>query len=1835
MKRLYPVALLVFLLLFSCGRADKTITSLTGDTASGFIQSHTTGLVSTEGQIIVTLAEPPETRPERGSRFQLEPPVRGRENWIDERTIAFTPDRPLRPGSQYQVRFRLGELFSVPDDLKEVSFGFNTIHQDMEVRVDDILLADDGDYVVRGSVLTADAAASEDVKRTIRTEVDGRVVQANWPESSSRRQFDFELIGISRSGVDAMLRLRWDGSAIGTNATGIREIPIPAEGTFSLLDTRVIHDENPHIELTFSDILDQRQQLRGLIRLGDDDRLNTIIQGNRIRIFFPQSDDESQTLHIDRGIRSMAGRNLDRSVETRLRIKRIEPGVRLSGRSVILPASENMLIPFEAIGLGAVDVQIHRIYESGIPQFLQVNTLSGDNELRRVGKSVAGKTIPLATLGTFNPDRWTSYALDLSALMEAEPGAMYRVTFGFRPHHRAIACPGETLPANFAELDASYWMKEPVEEQQWWNNIEHFWWPDNYIWRDRNNPCSDSYYVRNRWSSRNLLGSDLGIIAKAADTGDMEVFVTDLQTTRSRQNVDITVYNYQLREMAQARTNRDGHAKIHLPGDDDAFLLIASDGNSKGYVRLESGQALSLSTFDVSGASMQEGLKGYLYGERGVWRPGDSLFVSLIIQDETGRLPANHPVLFELRNPLGQLADRRNVPGGKNGFYTFTASTDTEAPTGIWNVTAHAGGAQFSRNLRVETIRPNRLDIKLDLDKETLLYSDRYLSGIIHSNWLHGAPASNLKTDISLTLESVATRFTSYTNYVFDDITRSWSSSTETIFEGQLDSNGKTTFRYTLPEITESPGRLAGRLSTRVFEGSGNYSTHRSRFDIYPYRYYVGLQLPEPDAATGGLDRNSEHELQIITIDDDGSPVSRRGVEVTIYEMGWRWWWQQPGDGSGVYFSTRNLEPLTRMSIDTDTNGEGRATFRLGDTFGRILVRVEDPASGHASSDLAYVGYSWRDDDGTTEGPARLAIRTDHESYSTGEKAAVVFPSAAGNRALISLESGSRILRSFWVDTEQGETRVPVEITSEMSPNIYAHVMMLQPHGQMNNDLPIRLYGVVPVMVEDPDTRLNPVLKLPDETKPNSTFTVNVSEENRKAMTYTLAVVDEGLLSLTNFRTPDPHAHFYAREALGVKTWDMFDHVAGPFTGSLSRILSIGGDRDAGEVSREPEVTRFKPVVRFLGPFHLENGREASHEIEIPNYIGSVRVMLVAGNQNAYGNASGNVPVRQSLMALAALPRMLGPGEQVNLPVTVFTGINTSGRTEISTRTTPNISIADTDRLTLQLGENDQQLAIFDLNVANRTGRAEITTTATLGEHEASDTIELEIRNPNPPVTRIHQQLIQPGESWTAEPGLPGIEGTNRVTLEISAIAPLDLERRLRNLIHYPHGCLEQIVSGAFPQLYLSAFHELSNEQQSEIEEHISETIRAIRAFQTPSGSLAYWPGRSDVNEWSNVYAWHFLVEAGRTGYSVPQPLIAGVERSLRAKTLSWRPGSHPNDALLQAYRLYVLALNGTAELGAMNRLREHRDMPAAARWRLAAAYQLAGQSEAAISVSINTPKTVDIYRERGYTFGSQLRDQAMILEALSLMDRRTEAVDLAARISARLSSRDWLSTQETAFSLIAMARYLEDFTVSEHLQAVFSYGNQSGTITSVLPVSTLSLDPDAHAGLKVENNGDGVIYARLLVSGTPLQGDTEPASNALGMDVRYLNMDGEEINPARLIQGTDIVIESRVTHPGTDDRYTEMALTQIMPSGWEIHNTRMDEITFSEAASVPQYQDIRDDRVLTYFSLNPGETKVFRTVVNASFAGRFYLPSVSAYAMYDERVFAHTGGAWVEVVQE
>jgi len=1846
-RSILPLAVIsVLLIALSCRRSAPA--NQLPEAAKPYLAGYTTGLLSKAGPVRVRFSQPAVAREQVGAEaesglLRLSPSNGGTLVWEDEQTLRFDPDPYLKADAPYTATLALGKLFdNLPREARAVSFGFHTKKQQVELDLRGLYPAQAQSLQqqqLRGSLYTADVASGEDMERLLEVRQDGENLPVRWQHSADQLRHDFTVSGIRRRAEASALEVELNGKAIGSDIRQERHLEVPAQGDFRVMRARSGQRPEPYIALQFSDPLQVNQDLDGLVTIEEyAGGLRYLIDGNEI--FLYPTDKLSGRLRIraNPGIRNIEGRRMASASQWDVALQTANPEVRLVGNGVIMPQSKGLLFPFEAIGLDGVLVEVFKIYNNNILQFLQTNNLDGSDDLYRVGRLVLQEDIDLRLL---NPEadaaNWSRYALDLSSLFQQDSEAIYQVRLGFLPKHATFACPD-----GYTEGDMPYEPRQtPQGEME--SFMESWYGLSGYYrgyWDDRDDPCKPAYYNRQRFVQRNVIASNLGLIAKGNDRHDFTVAVTDLLSTESVSGAALTFYDFQNQPVGRAKTGSDGLARASLARA--PHTAVAEYRGQKGYLRLTDGNALSLSRFDVDGVRPQQGMKGYFYAERGVWRPGDSIFLHFVLKEAGEPLPEAYPVTLELYDPKGQLYWSKTEAGHSGHIYPFHLATTASAPTGLWRAEAKVGAARFRKNLRIETIKPNRLAIEMNLDGEEIdlvVPPDVYLK----ASWLHGAPASGLKAVVDAKVGSVKTTFEPWPDYTFDDPTRSSPTASVTLFEGLLNQKGEATFSADLLQKRAPPGKMGVRFRTRVFESGGDFSTDAFSATLSPFRAYTGLKLPQNNYGQKRMDAGSAASLEIVAVNQAGRPLANRNLKAELYRVNWQWWWEQDRTRNlstgGNYYENRQENTLS-----TDASGKAQWTVRVDD-WGRYLVRICDTQSGHCTGDFLYVGYPYGAEDVDQSEAAMLAFAAEKPQYQVGEQVTLRLPASERSRALISLETGSELLETFWVDLDAGENSFRFTSTQDMVPNVYAHVSLLQPHGQVLNDRPMRMYGVIPVAVEDPATVLEPTLDLPAELKPRETFTVEVSEENGKAMSYTLAVVDEGLLGLTRFNTPDPHGAFYAKEALGLRTWDVYDQVLGAYGGQLDRVLSVGGD---GMVEARPDpgqVNRFEPVVMHLGPFRLERGEQARHQLSMPNYVGAVRTMVVASSgDGAYGAADETVPVRQPLMVLATLPRVLGPGETFRLPVNVFAMDDKVREVEVRLRETSGlVRLAGGATQRLQFQQTGSQLAYFDLEVSERVGTARFVVEARGAGKQATQEVRLEIRNPNPIATRIKPAILQAGESWSASVEAIGMPGTNEGVLEVSNIPPLNLGQRLDYLLRYPYGCLEQTLSAGFPQLYVDRLMELDAKEKERQQNNVQATISHIPRFLTGAGGLGYWPGASQPDHWATNYALHFLLEAGARGYSVPTGLKNSLLDFQKKTARMWNLqdseygfGNRRAQALTQAYRLYTLALARTPDLAGMNRLRQQNELAPPARWRLAAAYALSGRKEAAEAIVQNLSMETEAYQTHGYTYGSSLRDRAMILETLLLLDgREDEAAATARFISDRLGRSGWYSTQTTAYCLLAMGKLVGSAGADRNLAYTYQLGKAAPVNAGAeFPVQQTDLDMEALDGqlLRLTNRGNAPLFVRLISRGQPVTGSETAAANGLAIAVEYLDQRGKKVDPTRLEQGTDFVAKVTVKHPGSRPfPYEELALHQIFPSGWEILNTRMYGMNrYSSAPS--DYRDIRDDRVYTFFNLRENEQKTFFVELNAAYQGRFYLPGLSCEAMYDQSVNALAPGRWVEV---
>ena len=1786
------IASLAILGISSCKKqTDKD--SSTEEIAE-YVEAYSAGVIKVTSSIQVIFNE--NAAPEwNGKRIlKISPALKGHETWDSTaRKLEFVPEPgQLKAGNYYICTVRQSRL--IPG-AKDIVFSFKVAERYAEMEVTEVRIsADDPETaIVSGKVTLSEPVENGIVVPSLFK------TSTTWKTNTTVDRYDdwtfeFEMSGLRRSKAgSAAVKVYFDAPAIGFGKRVEVSPVIPGRSEFKVIQANLIDAAEPYISIQFSEPLNDAQSLDGLVYLDELETLRLEREGPQVKLFFYDSSAPTMTLRVDRRIKSNENTPLGTEYKKTFRSVGIPPAVQLLISDGILPDGNNLKLPFKAVNLCAVDVDVIKIFRSNVLSFYQDNQLDGTCELRRYGRLIYKTTVRLDQDPSKNLHQWQNFSIDLKNLFKQEKGAIYRIKLSYKEEY-------SLFDKNEAPNVLPKAMITAEDEDTW--DSGYGWY---YSWSG------------DRFPEVNLVASNIGIIVKSADESKLWITTTDLVSSKPLGGVKVTAYNYQLQPIGQTTSDESGFAEVQLSGK--AYIIEAEKGFAVTHMKMRDHEKL-LSRFDVGGKKISKGLKGYVYGERGVWRPGDTLHLTLIIEDKLHKLPESHPATMEFYTPEGQLFGSKTLRNGKDGFYAFEMATNPDSPTGSWNAVFTIGGAQFQKKVPIETIKPNRLKINLSTDRETLTSGgDANIS--ISSHWLTGPVASDLNGTVDIVLHKATLPFPEFRGYTFSNPLRQYTSENLAQIKFQLDTTGCASLSQEMPVAKDAPGMLKADLICKIAEPGGNSSIVANTVRFSTYSHYVGIELEDKDYET-----DKDLIFKVISVDAEGKPSAGRDLEYKIYRMGWSWWWECSAEKLDRYVNGKDAMLETSGIVTSGSSYTGIPFKVQYPDYGRFLILVKDTESGHTTGGTFFVDWPlWRGHSSKSDPEAlsMLSFTTDKKSYEVGETATVYLPVSQGGHALVSFENASGVMSRTWVATSgSGETAWKFKITEKMAPNFYIHISLLQPHKQTLNDLPIRMYGVQNITVSNPASHLTPVITCSDVVRPQTPFTVKVKEEKGKPMTYTLAIVDEGLLDLTNFRTPNPWPAMNEREALGVRSWDMYDDVIGAYAGKFTHVLSLGGDMAIRGTKKE---NRFRPVVKFLGPFTI-NGGTASHKIDLPMYVGSVRVMVVAGHAGAYGNAEKSVIVRSPLMLLSTLPRRLALDESVSLPVNVFAMESGVKDVQVKVSVTGPVKLNGTGAQQIRFAQPRDSLVVFSLKTdAIKSGHATVTVTAEGGGYKAHETLHIDVVNPNPPKSESYSRMLSADEqadfSWKGR----NPEDGESAILEISSFPAIDFTGAYEFSRSYSHLCTEQLSSRAFFFLYARQF--LSDKDKANSEEILPGILSELALRQKSDGGFVYWPGGSYANSWATSMAGQVLMEAKRQGFKVQQRAIDTWANYQKQTVRNYKHSEHYNlGDLDQAYRLYTLALAKQADLGAMNRLKETSGISLQARWRLAAAYAVAGKTEAVRQltedslISISAPAN-----GLGDTWWSELRDKAMILDALVETGHLGKAMEMASDIAKEFSPQ-CTTTQELSWVSCAMSALAK--AVGTSVANVSIYQSEGALESIQGGRSVIRKELDFKTGeVHVLNQSNSAIYTHLTVrQRADVNEEVTPSSKGVKVSVEWQTLDGKPIAVAKLKQGTEfrgIITVNELTGATSSE---SMAITFTAPSGWEIWNDRL----FGGNEDDCEYRDIRDNEIRWYFTLRSGSSRQFAARLQASYEGQFHLPEILCEDMYNPDYKSNTANGMV-----
>ena len=897
-KLIFKVSLI---LLFLAGCKQKSETQAEQfenlNKYQAFITEVSHGIISAQSDVRVVLNTPVESwvngEELDADLLRVSPKTKGKVVSLDQRTLAFIPENGFKQDTKYQFSVALSQIVQdLPKELKKMTFGVKTLKQQFNIYTDAIQSYSKNRQYINGQLRTSDILGLETAKQLLSVSHNGKSVNVKFDEAVKKgTQFQFKIDSIQRFEEDSELEVIWNGRKFDIESSGKNSIKISGKNNFTVLDASIESGESQVVLINFSDPIKKGQNFKGLVTLEGTTKPKYAVDGNTLKLYPSSELKASAKLEVLQGVESEDGYKLKNNFEQNIAFERLKPEVRLLSNGTILPSSNNLKINFEAVNLKAVDVSVFKIFENNVLQFLQSNKINGSSNLRSVARPIARKKIVLENSLSESKGKWLAHAIDLSALISPEMGAMYRVEFNYRPAYSTYKCDA----TNFNTEEVSEDNFDEEEEDSSWDGIENYYNEYgyyNYNWNERENPCDRSYYYDKK-IGMNVLASDIGVTVKRGVNKSYFIAVNDILSTKPIPGAKVTFYNFQQQSVGTIHTDAQGTAIFD--SKKVAFFAVVEDKGQKNYVKLNDGNALSVSKFNVSGTRLQKGIKGFIFGERGVWRPGDNIFLSFMLNDNANKLPTNHPVKLELMDPYNKVVHREVSKNGLNNFFHFNIKTDENAPTGNWLAKVSVGGASFTKSLKIETIKPNRLKIKTEFDGE-VLNGSKPIKGAMEVKWLHGAIAKNLKADITAKFNPARTTFENFPGYTFDDPTRRFSSEDQVVFDRKIDGKGKASFSLNPQLNSKAPGMLKAAFITKVYENGGDFSTDVFTKSYSPYSTYIGLNTPKGDKTRGMLLTDVKHQFEVVSVDENGNAKATKNLKVSVFKVSWRWWWDTSVD---------------------------------------------------------------------------------------------------------------------------------------------------------------------------------------------------------------------------------------------------------------------------------------------------------------------------------------------------------------------------------------------------------------------------------------------------------------------------------------------------------------------------------------------------------------------------------------------------------------------------------------------------------------------------------------------------------------------------------------------------------------------------------------------------------------------------------------------------------------------------------------------------------------------------------------------------------------------------
>lgn len=1327
---------------------------------------------------------------------------------------------------------------------------------------------------------------------------------------------------------------------------------------------------------------------------------------------------------------------------------------------------------------------------------------------------------------------------------------------------------------------------------------------------------------------RFVLITDLGIVAKRG-TSDIVVFVASFSTLASVQGATVRVISDQNQELARGTTDASGLFTATLSPEvaekQQSYMITVEKGNDFSFLLFDSFQT-DTTGMDVDGRVISKtGYTAFLYGERDIYRPGETLNGVAMVRDAALNTPASMPLTLRQTDPQGRKLGETVLKTDGHGMASFTLPLPNYLVTGPYVLELLAGGDQIGEyRFQIEDFVPDRISVAVE-PGQTEALPGRKLAFAVKSRYLFGAPASNLPVEARVRLTKAPFAPAGFEQYAFGDPERSFEDTEFFQADEILADDGTRLFEADVPEGSRPPAALTAIVTARVREGGGRGVTAMTKIPVHAYPSYPGIKRLERD----GREAGKPLALEYVNVSAAGQEAKSGELKARFFKDDWQTVLRREQGGSYKYETVRDSRLLDAKTIAAGTS-RGTMTF-TPPTVGSYRVVLSDAATGAASQVEFFCGgfgYSpW-----ALENPARIELVPEKKEYASGETATFQVRAPFAGRMLVTVENDA-VRQVFVMDMPGNTGQFSVPVKPEYMPNAYVTATLVRKAPDLTSGSVARAFGAAPLYVDRAEGHLEVLAQAPAEMRPGTPLVIDVT--TRAGAALTVAAVDEGILQLIAQKTPDPYGEFYAKRALWVNSYDIFAMLL-PEVPPLHGKSLAGGSDSMEDLSKflRSESPASKLAAFWSGVVVADGQGKARVSFDVPEFRGAVRVMVVAADGKRFGSAEAGTRVKSPLSLSPSFPRSLSLEETVDIPVAVRNDTPKPGDFAVTLAVSGAAACAAPDK-TVVLAPGEEKTLFFSVATGQKEGMVSFTATVSGNGEKASTDQELFARSYLPARSGIQSGGVESASTKLSDTASGYVPGTARRDIFIGRQPLMRFAANLRQLLQYPHGCVEQTVSKAFPLLHFTDLAKvlapdvLPGGQPAAM---IQSAVRRLMSMQIYTGGFSMWPGGQDSVDWPSIYATHFLVEAKAAGYQVDEEALRRALRfvgNLAKDTGDGEDGDgEESGPRVAAYALYVLARAGKADIGAMDYLRDSGELPADARGLLGAAYAAMGNQKAASALLSGQAPADDVKRQTGGTLDSPLRDKALYLMALTdAAPKDARLGKLAADTARMFAAVRHPSTQESAFAFVALGRYYAKQAAKKPFSGKLYAGSTLLSDFSSEKPLTLRAIPDT-GELRIEMDGgyeSGAAFYSVETRGVPLAEDYKPVREGLEVVREYLDRQGNPLSGDTVAQGTLLVLKTSIR--SLSGRVENLVLQNLLPTGIEVENPRLattEKLPWMTGSDLePEYVDYRGDRINVFAALPDDAWRTHYSLVRAVTPGTFHVPPPQVEAMYDPSLTA------------